>query len=83
MACGRPDRRRLPSLPAGVRRYAQGRVYRRSARDGPGSIDAPAVERVLADVAAELGAVAGGGMNEPAIYPVTARNSHLAPSSEA
>jgi N-methylhydantoinase B len=48
---------RLPGMPAGLRRYAQAQVYRRLHETDPGPYDAPAVERVLADVAAELGAV--------------------------
>jgi N-methylhydantoinase B len=48
---------RLPGMPAGLRRYAQAQVYRRLHETDPGPYDAPAVERVLADVAAELCAV--------------------------
>ncbi|HTW70388.1 MAG TPA: hydantoinase B/oxoprolinase family protein [Acetobacteraceae bacterium] len=38
----------LPSLPIGVRRYAQGQVYRRLHESGPGPYDAPLVQDVLA-----------------------------------
>ena len=48
---------RLPGLPAGLRRHVQAQVYRRLHETGPGPYHAPDVERVLADVAAELGAV--------------------------
>ena len=37
----------LPGLPAGVRRYAQGRVYRELHEAGPGPYDAAAVRAVL------------------------------------
>ena len=44
----------LPSLPAGVRRYAQGRVYRHLHEIGPGPYDAAAVQPVLQRLATEL-----------------------------
>jgi N-methylhydantoinase B len=47
----------LPAMPPGLRRYAQAQVYRRLHETDPGPYDAPAVERVVADVAAELDAV--------------------------
>jgi N-methylhydantoinase B len=47
----------LPSLPAGVRRYAQAQTYRRLHETGPGPYEAPSVQRVLAELAAELGAM--------------------------
>jgi N-methylhydantoinase B len=48
---------RLPGISAGLRRHVQAQVYRRLHETGPGPYHAPDVERVLADVAAELGAV--------------------------
>ncbi len=45
----------LPGLPAGVRRYAQGRVYRELHEAGPGPYDAAAVRAVLQRLGAELG----------------------------
>lgn len=44
----------LPSLPAGVRRYAQSRVYRFLHDTGPGPYDEASVRRSLADVADQL-----------------------------
>jgi len=44
----------LPSLPAGVRRYAQSRVYRFLHNTGPGPYDEASVQRSLADVADQL-----------------------------
>jgi N-methylhydantoinase B len=44
----------LPSLPAGVRRYAQASAYRRLHAAGPGPYGADAVSAVLAAVNAEL-----------------------------
>jgi hypothetical protein len=45
----------LPGLPAGVRRYAQGRVYRALHEVGPGPYEAAAVRAVLQRLGAELG----------------------------
>jgi N-methylhydantoinase B len=44
----------LPSLPLGVQRYAQGRVYRHLHESGPGPYAAPLVKDILASLAAEL-----------------------------
>jgi N-methylhydantoinase B len=44
----------VPGLPAGVRRYAQGRVYRALHEAGPGPYDAAAVRAVLQRLGAEL-----------------------------
>ena len=44
----------LPSLPAGVRRYAQGRVYGHLHEMGPGPYDAPEVRAVLQRLTAQL-----------------------------
>jgi len=44
----------LPTLPAGVRRHAQGRVYRQLHEMGPGPYDVPDVQAVLQRLAAEL-----------------------------
>lgn len=46
----------LPCLPLGVRRYAQGRVYRHLHETGPGPYEAPLVNDILASLAVELGA---------------------------
>lgn len=46
----------LPSLPAGVRRYAQASVYRRLHAAGPGPYRADEVSAVLATLGAELAA---------------------------
>ncbi len=46
----------LPGLPAGVRRYAQGRVYRHLHEVGPGPYDAAAVRPELQRLEMELGA---------------------------
>jgi N-methylhydantoinase B len=40
----------LPSLPLGVRRYAQGQVYRRLHELGPGPYEAPLVDDILSSV---------------------------------
>ena len=40
----------LPSLPLGVRRYAQGQVYRRLHELGPGPYDAPLVDDILSSM---------------------------------
>ena len=45
----------LPSLPAGVRRYAQRRVYRELHEAGPGPYDATAVRAVLQTVGYRVG----------------------------
>jgi len=45
----------LPSLPLGVRRYAQGQVYRRLHASGSGPYEAPLVNDILAGLAVELG----------------------------
>ena len=42
-------------LPAGVRRYAQGRVYRHLHEMGPGPYDAATVRPVLQRLETELG----------------------------
>ena len=44
----------LPSLPLGVQRYAQARVYRHLHEAGPGPYDAAAVNNILTALAAEL-----------------------------
>jgi N-methylhydantoinase B len=44
----------LPSLPLGVQRYAQARVYRHLHESGPGPYDAAVVNDILAGLAAEL-----------------------------
>ncbi len=44
----------LPSLPVGVRRYAQAQVYERLHASGPGPYDAAQVARVIADIAPSL-----------------------------
>jgi N-methylhydantoinase B len=44
----------LPGLPAGVRRYAQGRVYRELHEAGPGPYDAAAVQTVMERLGGEL-----------------------------
>jgi hypothetical protein len=46
----------LPSLPLGVQRYAQARVYRQLHASGPGPYAAPLVNDILARLAAALGA---------------------------
>lgn len=48
----------LPTLPAGVRRYAQAQVYRRLHDAGPGPYGAEAVRPILQHLSAELGAAA-------------------------
>jgi hypothetical protein len=45
----------LPGLPAGVRRYAQGRVYRALHEAGTGPYEAAAVAVVLRQVETALG----------------------------
>jgi N-methylhydantoinase B len=47
----------LPSLGAGVRRYAQGQVYRHLHDAGPGPYDAALVQTILSKVAAQLSQV--------------------------
>ena len=47
----------LPSLPVGMRRYAQSQVYRQLHDGGPGPYDEACVQGVLADIAAKLGAL--------------------------
>ena len=44
-------------LPAGVRRYAQGRAYQRLHLTGPGPYDAAAVRPVLTELADQLNPV--------------------------
>ncbi len=46
----------LPSLPAGVRRYAQAHTYQRLHATGPGPYGAAEVDAVIAAIDAELGA---------------------------
>ena len=46
----------LPSLPAGVRRYAQAHAYQRLHAEGPGPYDAEQVTAALTQLSAELGA---------------------------
>jgi hypothetical protein len=40
-----------------MRRYAQGRAYQLLHDTGPGPYDAPSVQRVLAGIATQLGAL--------------------------
>jgi hypothetical protein len=47
----------LPSLPAGVQRYAQARAYQLLHQTGAGPYDAPLVKRILASIATQLGAL--------------------------
>lgn len=47
----------LPRFPAGIRRYAQSQVYRHLHASGPGPYDEASVQCVLADLAAQLGAL--------------------------
>jgi N-methylhydantoinase B len=47
----------LPLLPAGVRRYAQGRAYRHLHETGPGPYDAASVRPVLTELAVQLNPV--------------------------
>jgi len=56
----------LPRLPAGVRRYAQGRVYRHLHEMGPGPYDAATVRPVLQRLEAELGS-SRQGYTSPAL----------------
>ncbi len=49
----------LPTLPEGVRRYAQAEVYRQLRNSGSGALDAGMAERVIAAVATTLPADAG------------------------
>jgi N-methylhydantoinase B len=44
----------LPSLPVGVRRYAQAQVYQRLHASGPGPYDLAQVAQVIADVAGSI-----------------------------
>jgi N-methylhydantoinase B len=50
----------LPSLPEGVRRYAQAEVYRQLQDATPGPVDTAGAERAIAAVAATLPAPGGG-----------------------
>jgi N-methylhydantoinase B len=44
----------LPSLPTGVQRYAQARVYRHLHETGPGPYDEPTVRPILSELAVQL-----------------------------
>ena len=48
----------LPSLPVGVRRYAQAQLYRMLHESGAGPYAAPLVRRMIASLAAKLGVAA-------------------------
>jgi len=47
----------LPSLPAGMQRYAQARTYQILHQTGPGPYDSPSVQRILASIVIQLGAL--------------------------